>query len=226
MVKKFSEQQIIESWQKNARPWISAVRQGEIESRLLATNQAIVDAVLNRRPQTVLDVGCGEGWLIRELAGHGINALGVDVVSEFVEIAGRDGRGRFRVLPYAAISADSLEERFDVVVCNFSLLGKDSVDHLLRQLPALMNDGAALIVQTLHPVVACGDLPYQDGWRQGSWAGFSGQFVDPAPWYFRTIESWQALLVNNGFNRLAVQEPLNPKTQTPASIVFVAERAD
>jgi hypothetical protein len=29
----------------------------------------------------------------------------------------------------------------------------------------LLNAGGTAIVQTLHPVIACGDAPYVDGWR-------------------------------------------------------------
>jgi hypothetical protein len=38
-----------------------AVRESQIESRTLATNQAIIDAVLGRSPNVVLDSGSGEG---------------------------------------------------------------------------------------------------------------------------------------------------------------------
>jgi len=73
------------------------VRGNQIESRALVTNQAIVDAVLSRSPSTVLDIGCGEGWLVRALSSHGIDAVGVDVVPELIEHAKQAGGGTFRV---------------------------------------------------------------------------------------------------------------------------------
>src|SRR5690606_31737170 len=86
---------------------------------------------------------------------------------------------------------------------------------------SLLKPGGVFIVQTLHPLIACGDLPYVDGWREGSWTGFSTDFIDPAPWYFRAIESWQRLFMNNGLRLLEVREPIHPKTNNPASIIFV-----
>jgi 2-polyprenyl-3-methyl-5-hydroxy-6-metoxy-1,4-benzoquinol methylase len=217
-----SDAKIVDSWRKNASPWTTAVRESQIESRTLVTNRAIVDAVLGRSPNVVLDIGCGEGWLVRALAAHGIRALGVDVVPDLIEQAARAG-GEFHVASYEALAEGELRIRVDVAVANFALLGKDSVDDLIHGAPALLNRGGALIVQTLHPLVATGDLPYADGWRTGSWAGFGADFTDPAPWYFRTLESWVKLFSDSGFRVLEMREPLHPRTQKPASARFIAE---
>ena len=214
---------IIDSWQKNAAPWVSAVREGEIESRILATNQAIVDAVRSRAPASGVDIGCGEGWLVRAL--DGVAMTGVDVVPGLIDAARAAGDGDYRVLSYEDIAEGRLERTFDVAICNFSLLGKESVDGLFRAAPAYLRPGGALIVQTMHPVAACGDAPYLDGWRQGSWAGFNPGFTDPPPWYFRTLASWVKLYADHGLQLQEVREPLHPKTGKPASLILIGQLA-
>ena len=218
---KYSDLKIIESWKTNVTPWVSAIRNNEIESRLLITNNAIINAVIESEAKSVLDVGCGEGWLVRELETLGIFSLGVDVVPEFIDSAIEEGKGRFKTIPYENLSYKTLNEKFDVVVCNFSLLGKESVIDLFENIPFLLNEGGSFIIQTIHPVVGCGDREYKDGWREGSWVGFSEKFKDPAPWYFRTLETWKQLFINNGFNSNKIIEPFNKKMQAPASIIFV-----
>jgi len=99
-----SDARIVDSWKKNAAAWTDAVRQNQIESRTLVTNQAIVDAVLSRLPRTVLDVGCGEGWLVRSLAEHNIRAIGVDVVPSLIEKASRAGRSPAASSPSRSIA--------------------------------------------------------------------------------------------------------------------------
>ncbi len=216
---------ILDSWQRNAAPWTEAVRERRIDSRRLVTDQAIIDAVLARRPRSVLDLGCGEGWLARALNEHGIAVTGTDAVLALVEQAREAGGGDFHALSYEDIAAGALALRVDAAVCNFSLIGGATVERLLREVPRLLLPGGALLVQTLHPRVACGDAPYVDGWREGSWAGFGDAFSDPAPWYFRTLESWAHLLADSGL-RLAEQlEPVHPATSKPASVIFVAELA-
>lgn len=219
----FSDAKIVESWGNNAPSWTVAVRAGQIESRRLITDQAIVDAILSRSPRSVLDIGCGEGWLARELATRNIHVVGVDVVPKFIEEAQRAGGGDFRVMSYEEMAAGKLSVSVDAIVCNFALLGKESTEGVFMAGLSLLNSHGSFLVQTLHPVVACGDLPYTDGWREGSWAGFGANFTDPAPWYFRTMESWTKLFVDNGFRLRELREPLHPNTRKPASVIFVGE---
>jgi len=218
-----SDDKIIESWNRNAAPWTDAVRESRIETRKLVTNRAIVDAVMSRSPGSALDIGCGEGWLARELAGRGVNVTGVDVVPELIDRAAGAGGGTFVVASYEEIAAGKLQTKVDVAVANFALIGKESVDGLVASVPSMLNEGGAFIVQTLHPVSAGGDEPYRSGWRKGSWAGFSDDFTDPAPWYFRTIESWVALINESGMQLLELREPLHPESGKPASLILIAE---
>jgi 2-polyprenyl-3-methyl-5-hydroxy-6-metoxy-1,4-benzoquinol methylase len=221
-----SDASIVDSWRKNASPWTDAVRANQIESRTLVTNRAVVEALLSRAPRTVLDIGCGEGWLVRSLAEHGVRATGVDVVPELIEQATHAGGGEFLVASYEQIAAGALDIKVDIVVANFSLIGKESVEGVVRRAPQLLTDGGALVIQTLHPVVAGAGLPYEDGWRNGSWTGFSDDFSDPAPWYFRTLESWKSLLAEAGFERIEIREPIHPGTGQPASVIFIADNCN
>jgi 2-polyprenyl-3-methyl-5-hydroxy-6-metoxy-1,4-benzoquinol methylase len=217
----FNDQRIIASWHTNATPWTSAVRERRIESRRLVTDQAIVDAVVSRAPSTVIDIGCGEGWLARTLSQRGIRVLGLDVVPALIEQAQAGGGGEFRVASYEEIAGGAIPVRADLLVCNFSLIGKESVEGLMRAVPGLLTPRGTLAIQTLHPILACGDLPYRDGWRAGSWQGFDAAFTDPAPWFFRTLGSWIALLARHRLRVIEMLEPLHPSTSQPASVIFV-----
>jgi SAM-dependent methyltransferase len=199
------------------------VRDGHIESRRLATDQAIVDAVLSRSPRSVLDIGCGEGWLAGVLGRKGISVVGVDAVPELIERARASGVGDFRVLSYSDIAAGALRISVEAVVCNFALFGDGSVVALFAAVSKLLTLEGSFIVQTLHPVFACGDLPYRDGWREGSWTGFGAEFTDPPRWYFRTLESWNQLFERSGLIVRETREPLHPISGVPASVIFIAQ---
>jgi SAM-dependent methyltransferase len=231
---------VIDSWNQNADSWINTIENDEIESRKLVTNKAIVDAVVSYSPATILDIGCGEGWLTRELTIRGIEAWGVDAVDKLIEKAQLMNYGKFLVASYEdivnknilltplTIPPTPLEEgglfpgsKFDAAVCNFSLLGKEVVDSLIDSIPNLLKNQKLLFIQTLHPVVGCGESPYIDGWRQELWNNFNSDFT-AAPWYFRKLETWINLLKSSGFTILECREPINSLTQKPASIIFIA----
>lgn len=219
----YSDKTIIDSWLQNAEPWVSAVRNNQIESRSLVTNKAILDVISEKMPQKVLDIGCGEGWLSRALHKAGIYTHGIDVVPELVDEANKLGGGIFQVLAYEDLSQDSIEGKFDIAVCNFSLLGSESVTKIFNCVTDLLNEDGYFIIQTIHPISGCGDANYEDGWRKGSWKGFSDSFTNPPPWYFRTLETWKALFQHNGLNLIEILEPLDPKTKTFASIIFIGK---
>jgi len=221
-----AESLILSSWQTNAQPWVTAVREAQIESRRLVTDRALLAAIDARRPRTVLDLGCGEGWLCRALHGWGLRTWGVDATASLVEAArAADPAGDYQCLEYAAFSRQPPARKVDLVACNFSLFGAGELVPLLSSLTQMLNPGGHVLIQTLHPHVACGDGPYADGWREGSWAGFDAAFRDPAPWYFRTLESWVALLADSGLRLEALLEPLHPLTGRPASLLLAAQAA-
>jgi len=229
-----NDERILRTWQANVAPWTRAVRAGEIASRVAVTNDALLAAIGARSPQHLLDLGCGEGWVCHALAQQGVRCVGVDAIPGLIDAA-RDGHpphganSEYAVHSYEQIAEGALAPRyrgaFDMVVCNFALFGDALVPALLRALPPLLAPDGCFVMQTLHPMMASRDVPYVDGWREGSWAGFSSDFTDPAPWYFRTIGSWMAVLATSGFTISALQEPLHPDTGLPASLLITATPA-
>jgi 2-polyprenyl-3-methyl-5-hydroxy-6-metoxy-1,4-benzoquinol methylase len=216
---------LLDSWHDNAAAWTAAVRSGAIESRRLATDAAILGAVQGRRPQKVLDLGCGEGWLVRALAEQGITALGVDGSAPLIEAAARAG-GSFLRLSYAELIAapERCGAGFDLVVANFALF-EEKILPLLKTLRRIMTADGWLLVQTLHPLAV--GPPYQDGWRTEDFCGFgAGTWGDgawtPMPWYFRTLGSWVGVLREAGFALHGLREPAHPQERRPLSLLLEA----
>ncbi|MGE7958296.1 class I SAM-dependent methyltransferase [Pseudomonas sp. NPDC089530] len=217
------ESALLQSWHHNAHAWIEAIRNDAIESRVEVTNQAILLAVLGRQPKHVLDLGCGEGWLLRALAKRGIEAVGVDGDRTLVEAARAAGSPTVHLASYEALAEAEVDlgSGYDLICANFALLHQDIIP-LLAALHALLAPGGALLIQTLHPwTAAAGD--YQDGWREETFAGFQGQW-QPMPWYFRTLSSWLNALDLAGFRLASLQEPQHPQSPVPQSLLLVAER--
>jgi SAM-dependent methyltransferase len=215
------ENALLQSWQHNAQPWIDAVRSGAIESRRQVTDQAMLLAILGRQPARVLDLGCGEGWLLRALGDRGIEAVGVDGDKTLVEAARAAGSADVRLASYAQLADAQVDigQGYDLVCANFALLHQDIIP-LLAAINALLVDGGALVIQTLHPWSVAGG-EYQDGWREESFAGLDGDW-QAMPWYFRTLASWLNALDMAGFGLVSLQEPQHPQSAVPQSLLMVA----
>lgn len=215
------------SWIANADAWTAAVRGGEIASRRLVTDRAVWDAIAERSPARVLDLGCGEGWLTRKLAAAGVQATGIDASAPLIEAARSAGTaGRYQVLDYDALVEDPAAAgvNYDLVVANFALLGDPLRPLLSAVRQGALRAGGTLIVQTMHPLSVA--VPYADGWRIESFQGFVGDKPwTPMPWYFRTFGGWMALLRETGLQLEQVREPLHLDTGAAASLLLIATRS-
>lgn len=216
---------ILASWQANAQQWIATIEGEELASRRLVTDQAIVDTILTYQPRTLLDVGCGEGWLSRALSAKGVQTLGVDGVPALIESARKKGNSRFEVATYQELIREKPLPLapYESAVINFALLDQETTEILLPALRHYLKKAGWLFIQTLHPHTLSDDQPYQSGWRSGSWDGLKQDFTQPYEWYFRTLEDWVALFSQSGYALKELREPLHPQTEKPASIIFVLQ---
>jgi 2-polyprenyl-3-methyl-5-hydroxy-6-metoxy-1,4-benzoquinol methylase len=216
---------IAASWEANADAWTSVVREGRIPSRRAGTDAAVLDAVRRRPRGRLLDVGCGEGWLARALSAEGWTVTGTDGSAALVARAHELGGGEFAVVSYDDLVAREEPARgpFDVAVLNFALLD-ERIAPLLSAVARRLAVGGAIVVQTVHPWVAAGDGPYLDGWREETFSAFGdGRFPSPMPWYFRTLASWWRELHGAGLALERIDEPTDPSTGRPLSLLLTHE---
>lgn len=215
-------QQLAYSWQANAQAWSRVVREQRLESRRLVTDAAVLQAVLNTNAKRVLDVGCGEGWLCRALAERGVDAVGVDASAPLIQLA-READPRPQCYYHCAYKelaqVTAEQESFQLLVANFALLEDDILPSLHAFKQVLAADGS-LLIQTLHPWPNNGPQVYEDGWRLEQFSDFGEAFVEPMPWYFRTLASWLELLTTAGWTLQWLREPLHPQRLQPLSLLM------
>jgi len=212
-----------ESWNANAACWTAAVRGGGIGSRRI-TDRAVLKAIGKRAPARLLDLGCGEGWLLRAVKERSdAVCLGVDGSAALVAAArAADPEGDYACLSYREVADGALGKwrPFDLIVCNFALFEEDLLP-LLSALRHSLTPEGQLLIQTLHPWSASGG-DYRDGWRREDFGAFPEEAWQPMRWYYRRLETWVAVLRAAGYRLNDLREPCDEEGKPLSLMLQVA----
>jgi SAM-dependent methyltransferase len=229
-------QKIQQSWKENAETWIDAIQKERIISRKI-TNQAIINAVLNHVHGSLLDMGCGEGWLCRELRQNGLETFGIDgneilikkaktlsKSDEFERISYQELIAAFKGSGRSTTEGKFGNKKFSGAVFNFSLYEKEGLELLFQTVQKIIIPSGKIIIQTIHPFhLIKNGLAYKSQWIKNSWEGLDHDFKNGHPWYLRTFGEWSDLFYLCSFRLLKIYEPRNPDTQEPLSVIFILE---
>ncbi len=213
--------EIKSSWESNAAEWIKVIETNQITSRKY-TNKAIVDVLKESKAEKIVDIGCGEGWLTREILLMNKNAIGLDATIELIKNAQNKGVGNFYQFSYEEIIASKPipDAPFDAAIFNFCLYLNEELISLLKATKRSLVPNGEIIIQTLHPYFLIqNQLDYKSQWIKDSWKGLAGNFKDGHQWYARTFEDWIKVFNNSGLILTNLMEVKN-EVSVPISVIF------
>lgn len=213
------------AWDDAAEAWAEALRDRLDPARAVA-DAAMVELIRQVPTGPVLDAGCGEGWLARELAAHRHKVTAFDGAPVMLELALREGEGAadYRLLTFddAAAGPRRMGGAFGTIVFNFSLL-EERITPMLSAAASVLFPYGRILIAAAHPASAIGgEGGYRDGWRMVEEAAPGIALPSPVPWYFRTFTTWVVELRRAGLLLVETCEPLDPATGRPASLILSA----
>lgn len=97
------------------------------------------------REKTILDAGCGTGWILRNL-GNPAKNVGVDLAPEAIDFCHRRGLGNVQNADISALPFD--DAVFDVVICSSVIYHQwvKDIDGALRELRRVLRPGGLLLM--------------------------------------------------------------------------------
>jgi ubiquinone/menaquinone biosynthesis C-methylase UbiE len=141
-------------WEGNADFWVRIIRGRHDRYRTELTDAAVLAAIAPCQGLDVLDAGCGEGYLTREIARQGARQVtGVDKSPALIaaaragsadEPAARYREADLADLPFGGAS-------FDLAVVNHVLNDLPDIMAPVGELARVLRPGGRLVILMLHP---------------------------------------------------------------------------
>jgi SAM-dependent methyltransferase len=206
-----------QGWDDSAAAWIADMGDDGDFGRRHVLDAPMIQRLRLAGPQTLLDVGCGEGRFCRLAQTLGITTTGLDPTAAFIDHArARDPAGDYRIgqaeaLPFADAS-------FDLVVSYLSLIDIDDIGAAIPQMARVLKPGGRLLIANLTSFNTAG---MGLGWTQklGGRSVFGiDRYLEPrADWVewrgirvrnrHRPLSAYMSLLIDQGLTLTHFDEP-------------------
>lgn len=141
-------------WDSNASFWVRIIREHRDKYRNELTDPAMLKAIGVSTDMTVLDAGCGEGYLSRILARRGATVTGVDSSGKLIEAARTQSHTDGLPISFDVASVDELpyaDNTFDLVVCNHLVNDLYDPSKAIGEFARILHDDGRVVILMLHP---------------------------------------------------------------------------
>jgi SAM-dependent methyltransferase len=193
------------AWEDSAEQWIEWSRSKSLDHPFWGLNLPTMVGLLPEPSGPVLDLGCGEGRVSREVKQLGYEVVGVEG-SETLAAAAREADPDFEVHVADAGAIPLDDDSFDLVVASLMLMNVDDLAKILDEVARVLKPGGALVASVVHPVNSLGD-------------------AGPNVGYFNEVRYSEMLTEGDAWLTLhETHRPLSAYTEALADRGFVIER--
>jgi 2-polyprenyl-3-methyl-5-hydroxy-6-metoxy-1,4-benzoquinol methylase len=141
-------------WDINASFWVQIIREQRDRYRSELTDPALLKSIGEPAGLSILDAGCGEGYLSRILARKGATVTGVDSGAKLIEAARAQNLADELSISFDVASVDELpysDNMFNLVVCNHLMNDLYDPSKPISEFARVLRSGGRLIILMLHP---------------------------------------------------------------------------
>lgn len=213
-----------ELWSRKAREWDQWIGPDGDMNRRFQSDPVLWEMLGDVAGLTVLDSGCGTGYLALQVGEKGAHVIGIDFSAQMIEIARERAGENPHHVDFRIDSTSSLEtiqdESIDIVISNYVLMDLPDLENALLESNRVLRRSGKMIAVFSHPcfsdprgpeLVEKGFVQYrwdfsyfEEREREGEWGPFSTPFIS----YHRPLSSYWNMFVSAGFEVRDFREPV------------------
>ncbi len=207
-------------WNRVADDWRTQVGDSGDTNRRFNSDPVLWAFAGNVKGLSVLDAGCGTGYLSNELSDRGARVIGVDLSPRMIDLA----RASYPDLDFQLSSCSDLSfldnNRVDLIVSNYVLMDTPDLLGALNEFNRVLKTGGHAVLIFSHPCFPQGkssDLKEDDGlvyhWDfsyfeqrkniDPPWGHFNSDFI----WFHRPLSDYWKAFTSTGFQVVDFEEP-------------------
>ena len=170
-----------DKWAQNGRAELMEVEHGKNVLKFLET-------IPFDKPFTFLDVGCGNGWVVRKIAKEKNckKSIGIDKSKKMIIQSIKKTEDRKEEYVHTDIESMDYRGKFDFIFSMESLYYADSIEIALKKIYKLLKPGGQFF---------CGTDFYTDNKATARWAG-----IMKIQMHLHSKKEWREFFKNTGFD--------------------------
>ena len=170
-----------DKWAQNGRAELMEIEHGKNVLKFLET-------IPFDKPFTFLDVGCGNGWVVRKIAKEKNckKSIGIDKSKKMIIQSIKKTEGRKEEYVHTDIESMNYRGKFDFIFSMESLYYADSIEMALEKIYKLLKPGGQFF---------CGTDFYTDNKATARWAG-----IMKIQMHLHSKKEWREFFKNIGFD--------------------------
>ena len=206
-----SSESDIADWNRIASEYCEKIEEGGGRREI---SEPLLERIGKTRGMSVLDLGCGHGWLCNELEKRGSNVIGVDGSDEMIDWA----RAQFPHLDFhvfdLAHGLPELDCEFDIVVANMVVMDLHRIDRTFSALYQILKPSGRFLMTLPHPCFF-NQKSHEDD--SGRWFKKVTGYLEPEIWridsfgghnhYHRSLSTYINALSEAGLYVSWIHEP-------------------